>query len=121
MTRTLDEMLGDYLDSRDIAERLHELEADEDRDEDETDEMGRLRAIYDQVSSTFGKDTEYGVSLIPEDQFEDYARELAEDLGSINKDGEWPTTYIDWEAAAGALKMDYASITIEGKEYWGRA
>ena len=78
----------DIIDSRDVIERLDELEADVDNlDEDELDE---LRAL----------------------------RQMAEDIGAISGDESWPLNYIDWAAAAEALQMDYTSIDFDGVEYW---
>lgn len=39
---------------------------------------------------------------------EDFAQELAEQLGEIKKDVSWPYTCIDWEHAAKELMYDYA-------------
>lgn len=58
--------------------------------------------------------------LIAEWHFEDYARELAEDLGS-GVSNEWPATHIDWEAAAEALQQDYMRIEFGGNTYYIRA
>lgn len=41
------------------------------------------------------------------DSDEDFARELAEDLGCINNNVYWPHTCIDWEWAARELMYDY--------------
>lgn len=38
---------------------------------------------------------------------EDFAQELAEQLGSIDKNVSWPYTCIDWEWAARELMYDY--------------
>lgn len=56
-------------------------------------------------------------ALIPEYDFEDYARELAEDIGAISKDYQWPNYCIDWEYAAQELKHDYTTVTIDGEDY----
>jgi len=40
---------------------------------------------------------------------EDFAYQLADDLGVLPKDFQWPTSYIDWGAAARDLMMDYGS------------
>jgi antirestriction protein len=53
--------------------------------------------------------------------FKEYARELAEDTGTINKSNEWPNYCIDWERAAAELKMDYTSVEVDGETYWFRA
>lgn len=38
---------------------------------------------------------------------EDFAQEMADQLGYLNKDMSWPYTCIDWERAARDLMMDY--------------
>ena len=52
--------------------------------------------------------------------FEQYAQELAEDIGAVQKEATWPNQYIDWEAAADALKQDYMRVTYGETEYWIR-
>ena len=39
---------------------------------------------------------------------EDFAQQLAEDLGCISNDNKWPNYCIDWEYAAREVMMDYA-------------
>ena len=39
---------------------------------------------------------------------EDFAQEMAESLGSIEKNPSWPYTCIDWEYAAKELMYDYS-------------
>ncbi len=40
---------------------------------------------------------------------EDFAYNMAEQTGAINKDAAWPYDCIDWERAARDLMMDYSS------------
>lgn len=40
---------------------------------------------------------------------EDFAQNMAEELGSIQRQAQWPYTCIDWEAAAKELMYDYCS------------
>ena len=42
------------------------------------------------------------------DSDEDFARNMADDLGCIDKNVSWPYTCIDWEQAASELMYDYA-------------
>jgi antirestriction protein len=42
------------------------------------------------------------------DSDEDFAQNIADDLGYINKNVSWPYTCIDWEYAAKELMYDYA-------------
>ena len=119
----------DIIDSRDVIERLEELESDrEDSNEDGTlaewtDENGEeydsLKALVEDASGS--PDWEYGVGLIRRSYFRDYAKELAEDCGMMPKDLSWPCTCIDWEQAARELEMDYFSVDFGGVEYLIRA
>jgi hypothetical protein len=59
----------------------------------------------------------YEPTLIPEDEFEDYARELAEDIGAIPAGMGWPLYCIDWERAARELSADYNRVTFRGTDY----
>ena len=46
---------------------------------------------------------------------EEFAQDIAEQLGSIDKNAAWPQTCIDWEWAARELMMDYSE---EGGHYF---
>jgi len=39
---------------------------------------------------------------------EDFAQEMADQIGAISKDVSWPYTCIDWEYAAKELMYDYS-------------
>jgi hypothetical protein len=130
-----------YIDTRDLAKLADEirdalemleggLTLDGERDESalealdcstgipEDDEQ-IARDLLAELESLAEEITEWddGATLIPEDEFEDYARELAEDIGAIDRDAGWPLMHIDWEAAADALKQDYAEVTYQGTTY----
>lgn len=115
-----------YIDSSDLITRHAELESlvnedatdDDDLMAEERAELAELTEIIEEGSGI--PDWTYGVVLIPEYQFEDYARELANDIGAIDRDAGWPVDYIDWALAADALKMDYTEIEIRGVTYLGR-
>lgn len=62
-------------------------------------------------------DWKYGATLIRETHFKDYAQQLAEDIGAVNKDQSWPNNCIDWDQAARELEMDYTSVAFDGVEY----
>ena len=109
------------IDSRDIIERIAELEANENgMDDEEKAELAMWREVAED-GETNASDWSYGATLIRDSYFEDYARELAEDIGAVSKDLSWPACHIDWEAAADALKMDYTEIEIDGETYWVRS
>jgi hypothetical protein len=62
-------------------------------------------------------DWKYGATLIRESYFQEYARELAEEIGAINSDESWPLNHIDWDDAADDLATDYESVYFDGVEY----
>lgn len=117
----------DYLDTCDILERIGWLEdivdaGDEDELSDhELEELPTLRKLIEEVRYYSGERPEYGVQLISDYYFVDHAKELAEDIGAISRDEQWPLNHIDWDAAADALKMDYSPVDFDGITYWVRS
>jgi antirestriction protein len=111
---------ADYFDSRDVIGRIDYLESEaEDRelDEYEQSELNDLKAFADEAEVT-APDWEYGAQFVADESFTDYAKELAEDIGAIDRNAEWPLYHIDWEAAADDLKQDYTEVTLRGTDYW---
>jgi hypothetical protein len=112
----------DVIDSRDVIERIAELQSILDDGEslgDDRDEYMALTILAEEGQGY--ADWEYGEILIRDSYFEDYARELAEDIGAIKGTESWPLGYIDWEAAAEVLQMDYSAIDFDGVTYWVRS
>ncbi len=97
-----------------IAEEDPEGSTVEER-QDLRDQIATIDELEDEIS-----DWCYGATLINEDYFEDYARELADDIGAIDSDAGWPTSYIDWSAAADALAIDYSSVEIGSTSFYVR-
>jgi vacuolar-type H+-ATPase subunit I/STV1 len=104
-------------DDRDDAE-IELDQARRDLDEwvaDNQDELDALNNLRDEFDRRSWRD---GIVLIPDDDFEDYARDLAEDLyGNDIRKSSWPFDCIDWEQAADSLRMDYSSVDYEGVTY----
>ena len=117
---------ADIIDSRDIIERIAELEAE--RESSETPlafdsepsggELAALKALADQGEDF--SDWKYGITLIRDSYFEQYAQELAEDIGAIQPNLSWPYTCIDWKLAARDLQFDYSALEFDGVTYWAR-
>jgi hypothetical protein len=78
----------------------------------------------------------YEPTMIPEQDFEEYAQELADDIGAfstsqyskyeaqrdgVNLSTVWPFTCIDWEHAARELAMDYTPVRFDGTDYYIRS
>jgi len=81
------------------------------------EELDELNALESEV----GGEWMHGETLIDEDDFEEYAQELAEDVGNMPCDQPWPFNCIDWEQAANELRMDYSSCDYQGNTYLFRS
>lgn len=126
MSTDFDEF-ADLIDVRDVIERVEELRAYTenalDRD-GEFAELSDLESLLKQLRGN-GGDHEwegdwYPVTLIRDSYFTDYAQELAEDIGAIQRDQSWPISCIDWDRAARELRMDYTAVEFRGATYWTR-
>ena len=118
MAKQIDNM-ADVIDSRDVIERIEELQEQDKRDSDEQAELDALVKLADQASH-YAADWEHGETLICDSYFEEYAQELAEDCGMVPADIKWPCNCIDWEQAARELQQDYTSVDFDGVTYWIR-
>ena len=86
-------------------------EGDEDTERcDEAIELEQLKELADECDSD--------ATLIRETAFEDYARQLAEDLGFIANDQTWPATCTDWDEATNVLKQDYTCVEFGDITYY---
>lgn len=79
------------------------------------------KEIEDQTGYDFKELMENEPIMIDADDFEEYAQELAEDIGAIDRNLTWPNNCIDWEKAADELKYDYSEVDIEGRTYYFRS
>ena len=131
--------LQDILDSRDIIERIEELENEQTElmgdwdgsseltapaefiawEKEHGKELDTLRKFAEEGESA-SADWKYGATLIRDSYFQDYAEQLAEDTGAVNKDASWPNNCIDWEKAAEELQQEYTSVEFENVTYWVR-
>lgn len=133
----------DVIDSRDVIERIGELEGELDvfcdeneipdsergntnnekwmdwEDSSEGQELKVLLALQSEAEGS--PDWQYGEQLIRDSYFEEYAQELAEDCGMVERDVKWPYTCIDWEKAARELQYDYSIVNFDGVDYWIRS
>jgi len=84
--------------------------------DDEALELKELEELESEISEFM-----HGETMIPVDDFEDYARDFADDIGATSQDHSWPFTCIDWEQAARELAMDYTEIEYQGESYYVRS
>ena len=113
----------EYIDIRDVIARVEALER-ETEEEGYPGEAASLAALLEQCQGN-GGDEEwrghwYPLGLIRESYFEEYAQELAEDIGAIDRNPQWPLQYIDWDAACAALANDYMEVDFDGVTYLAR-
>ena len=132
----------DIIDSRDVIERIEELEAElfegtTDGEHILEEELTSLKKLAKQClvlgcearvdvlalagAARRAKVWIHGELLIRDDYFEEYARELAEDIGAIQSDQGWPNYCIDWTFAAEELQNDYTLVDFDGVTYWIRS
>ena len=148
MLTTSIESSEDNIDSRDVIARIEELEDDriqlcdalEELEAADTKNATAVKAAQEALDewdescdglellalSELAKqcedvsDWKWGVTLIRDNAFKEYAWELAEDISGIDMN-QWPANCIDWDEAVCELQQDYTSVDFEGVTYWVRA
>jgi antirestriction protein len=123
MTREISNY-DDVIDSRDVIERIAELQlkaedGDALLDQDERIELAALVEFAQQVEQ-YAEDWLYGATLVRDSYFIEYAEQLAKELDLLPRDAGWPARHIDWEAAADDLQTDYTDVDFDGVTYWVR-
>ena len=93
-----DELVIDGFDVDANPENMDEDEAARYYESDEWNEYKAL-AKFAEEAANYASDWEHGATLIEDSHFEDYARELASDIGALSDSNAWPATCIDWEKA----------------------
>lgn len=86
--------------------------------QDVAEELYLLQKLADEADCS--RDWEYGDALIRDSYFEEYAQQLAEDIGAIQPDATWPNNCIDWAEATRLLKQDYMQVSFGDVDYWIR-
>lgn len=142
MPRTTIDNSESVLDSRDIIERIEEIEqareayieenAGEDASADVRTSQGDAWALFfpgDAAElaalSKLAKDGEgaadwhHGETLIRDDYFTEYVRELLEDCGEIPRDLPHYVA-VDWHKTAENVRVDYFPVDFDGVTYWLR-
>lgn len=126
----------DVIDSRDIIERIEELESTQTDlverlsngeisesdmkafDDEEGKELDMLRELAEEAEQ-YSSDWKYGETLIHEDYFVEYCMEMLKDCGELPTNIPWYVV-IDEEATAENLKSDYVELELNGQTYYMR-
>lgn len=93
-----------------------------DTEEWTEDEYTELRALQEVVKDA-DLDHDYrrgGCALINDDHFVEYCRQFAQDIGDISRDSS-VAAYVDWDAYAESVKMDYKQVDFSDAQYWIRS
>ncbi len=114
----------DVIDSRDIIERIEELESFiEDNVNENSDDITewkeelRILAELAEEGEQYSPDWSYGSQLIHENYFEEYMDEMLEDCEDIPKD---IPCYLDITVNYDMLKWDYTELDFNGETYYIR-
>ena len=112
---------SDYIDSRDIIERIEELselidgEGCGDTCADYQEEYNALQAFAKQFED-YAEDYQYGVQAIRESSFEQAMDELIDDCYDLPDIPSFMTVTLDYDM----LMQDYSAIDFDGVTYYVR-
>ena len=112
----------DVIDSRDIIERIEELDSmkeNEELNEEETEELEILIDLQEQCQG-YASDWAYGATLIHEKYFTEYTEDMCNDIGVVDTRNDNWWIVIDWEKTADNVKMDYTEVDFNGETYYIR-
>lgn len=119
---TRDWTTSKVIDSRDIIERIEELEANSDEEGDglDNDEREEL-ALLNEFKDTFEQYGEWedGAQLISANYWIEYVQEMLEDTGEIPRDLPHYIA-IDWEKTADNISYDYSIDDVGGESWYVR-
>lgn len=91
------------------------------RNEEREDDIKHYEAIleFTEELSNNSSDFAYGETIIHEDYFTDYSKDLAEDYGYLPKDlPSFIEDNIDWDGVADNLLAYYYPVEYEGNKYY---
>ena len=117
----------DNLDLRDLAKELNDLRAMRDDAagglcEDDAERLEALESLEGELNGDLAGYADNEPNLIPEEEFEDYARELVYNVGYATEGDENPLhAFIDWAGWAEAIRRYYTKVTFDGDTYLIRA
>lgn len=110
----LAEELDDLRARRDFAAENPEDDDAEPLDDDEAERLEALESLESDLGDLHVADRNLS-GFVSEDDFEDYAADMAVELGIIAEDKLF---YLDREAWARDLRMDCSSVDFDGRTYY---
>lgn len=138
MPSTTIDNAADVIDSRDIISRIAALQDERDtctmlredgteeydpsgwaeQNPEDAAELAALEDVQDQATQ-YAADWEYGVTLVRDSYFVEYAQELLQDCGDLPANLP-PYLHIDWDATARDIRTDYTAVDFDNVTYWVR-
>lgn len=111
----------DYFDSREVIERIAELEeiAAAEMTVDERDEYNALITLQEDAEG-YISDWQYGETFYTWEGLVEYAEETVNECYTTGDLPSWVTNHIDWEAVAEEIKVDYTEFEFRGTTYYAR-
>lgn len=97
-------------------EWLEQVEKDPSHLMQDDAELYRLLVELQDDAEGYG-DWDHGETLILDEHFVEYAEQLADDIGAIDREARWPLNHIDWDAAAEELRQDYTEVRFGSETY----
>lgn len=133
LTEHYEDLQSDFIDSYNEWAEENDFETIEDWEEAENDlyehdttgifsadfeELEELRDFIEELEG-YG-DFAHGETIINDDYWEEYVKELLEDCGTIPSDLPW-YVIIDWTATANNIEQDYIQASWGNITYYMRA
>jgi antirestriction protein len=117
----LDSFLENFPHYEDITNTFEDICFEEEEiqswKEDWLDEIVTITDI-EKLEDEVGSEFDYGVTLIDEDDFEEYCEELVSDIGDLPRDlPSYISNNIDWSGVADDLRVDYSAVNFRGTTY----
>jgi len=116
----LESFLESFPHYEDMTDTFEDIRLDEEEieswKEDWFTELEVIEAIND-LENEVGSEWSYGVTLIEEDDFEDYCEEFVEDCYALNSIPQWIKNNINWSGIADDMKQDYTEVNFRGETY----
>ena len=94
-------------------EDVEEWRDDKVYDFEHIDEINELE---DEIS-----DFSFGETLIPEDDFTEYCKDMVEDCYNLKDVPDFIKDNINWDGVASDLGVDYSNVTYQGESFLVRA
>jgi len=118
----LDSFLEEFPQYEEMTESFEDIRFEEEEIEDWRegwrDELEIIADINNLESEISSNEWDYGITLIDEDDFEDYCEELVKDIGALPNDlPSYIENNINWSGVAEDLRCDYSEVSYNGNNY----